>query len=93
MIVVAKLAVAHNTMKLFRGPMSFGVREVCSIIRADQRKHGIRMVKIMCNLLGCHGGKKQRGGQIGGLAGRRRQRLLGVDFQRRRERRNGQSRS
>jgi hypothetical protein len=28
MIVVAKLTVAHNTMKLFRGPMSFGVREV-----------------------------------------------------------------
>jgi hypothetical protein len=51
------------------------------------------MVKIMCNLLGCHGGKKQRGGQIGGLAGRRRQRLLGIDFQRRRGRRNGQSRS
>ncbi len=93
MLIVAKLAAAHNTMELFRGPMSFGVGGVCSITWADQRKCHARMVKKMCDLLGCHGGKKPRGGRIGGLSGRRRQRLLGINIQRRGGRRNGRSRS
>ena len=62
MLVVGKLVAAHNTMELFCGPMSFGVGGVGSITRANRKKCRVRMRKKMCDLLGCHGGKKPKGG-------------------------------